>query len=162
MSALDWIFITVLFGSLMLGAWRGLIYEALAVLGWLAAFVMAQWFAPELGRKLPMAGAGEMLRYAAGFALIFVLTVLFGGVLAALARKFFAAIGLRPVDRALGAVFGLMRGVLLVFAITVVVQLTPLKSERWWLESMSASVSMAALKEIKPVLPPDFSKYLPA
>ena len=162
MPVLDWIFAAVLFVSLVLGAWRGLIYEVFSVLSWLAAFILAQWFAPDVAQKLPMTGAGEAVRYAAGFAVVFVLTVLMGGLIAALARKLFAAIGLQPADRSLGAAFGLLRGVLLLLAATVVVNMTPLKSEHWWQESVSAGIGMATLKGLKPILPQDFGKYLPS
>lgn len=148
--------------SLALGAWRGLIYEVLSAVSWLAAFILAQWFAPEVAQKLPMAEAGEAVRYAAGFALVFVVSILAGGLLAKLAQKLFAAVGLQPADRALGAAFGLLRGVVVVLAATVVIGMTPLKSGEWWQQSVGAGLSMAALKGLKPVLPEEFGKYLPS
>jgi membrane protein required for colicin V production len=162
MPTLDWIFLGVLLTSLLLGAWRGLVYEVLSVLSWLAAFVLAQWFAPDVAQRLPMAGSAEPVRYAAGFVLVFVLAVFAGGLLAALLKKLFAVVGLQPADRALGAVFGLLRGVVLLLAATVVVGMSPLKSSDWWQESMGAGLTMAALKGLKPVLPEEFGKYLPA
>jgi membrane protein required for colicin V production len=48
-AVLDWVFIAVLVASLMLGAWRGLVYEVLSVMSWIAAFVLAQWLAPDCG-----------------------------------------------------------------------------------------------------------------
>lgn len=161
-SVLDWIFIAVLVVSLALGAWRGFVYEVLALLSWIAAFVLAQWFAPELAPKLPLGGASAAVRYALAFVLIFVLGVFVGGLLAKLVKKLFAAVGLQPADRALGAAFGLLRGVILLLAVTVVVELTPLKSSPWWQESMGAGVSMAALRGLRPVLPQEFGKYLPS
>ena len=134
----------------------------LSALSWLAAFILAQWFAPEVAQKLPMAGAGEAVRYAAGFALVFVVSILAGGLLAKLAQKLFAAVGLQPADRALGAAFGLLRGVVVVLAATVVIGMTPLKSGEWWQQSVGAGLSMAALKGLKPVLPEEFGKYLPS
>ena len=162
MPTLDWIFLGVLLTSLLLGAWRGLVYEVLSVVSWLAAFVLAQWFAPDVAQRLPMAGSAEPVRYAAGFVLVFVLAVFTGGLLATLIKKLFAAVGLQPADRALGAVFGLLRGVVLLLAATVVVGMSPLKSSDWWQESMGAGLSMAALQGLKPVLPEEFGKYLPA
>jgi membrane protein required for colicin V production len=159
---LDWIFLGVLLTSLLLGAWRGLVYEVLSVVSWLAAFVLAQWFAPDVAQRLPMAGSAEPVRYAAGFVLVFVLAVFTGGLLATLIKKLFAAVGLQPADRALGAVFGLLRGVVLLLAATVVVGMSPLKSSDWWQESMGAGLTMAALQGLKPVLPEEFGKYLPA
>ena len=160
-AALDWIFALVLLASLALGAWRGLIYEVLSVLSWIAAFILAQWLAPEVALKLPMSGAGEAVRYAAGFALVFVVSVLAGGLLAALAKKLFTAVGLQPADRALGAAFGLVRGVVLLLAATVVIGMTPLQSGQWWQESVGAGMTLAALKGLKPVVPQEFGKYLP-
>ena len=108
-----------------------------------------------------MSGAGEAVRYAAGFALVFVVSVLAGGLLAALAKKLFTAVGLQPADRALGAAFGLVRGVVLLLAATVVIGMTPLQSGQWWQESVGAGMTLAALKGLKPVVPQEFGKYLP-
>lgn len=162
MPALDWIFALVLLASLAMGVWRGLVYEILSMLNWVAAFILAQWLAPQVVQHVPMSGAGESVRYAAGFAVVFVVAVFVGGLLALLARKLLAAAGLAPVDRTLGAAFGLVRGVVVLLAATVVVCLTPLKSGLWWQESTGASIGTAALKGLKPALPEQFAKYLPS
>lgn len=57
MTATDWFLLAVLGASLLLGAWRGLVFELMSMLGWVAAFVLAQWWAPELAPRLPMGGA---------------------------------------------------------------------------------------------------------
>ena len=44
-TALDWMFLLVLLASMVVGAWRGLVYEVILALGWVAAFVCAQWWA---------------------------------------------------------------------------------------------------------------------
>ena len=82
MPVVDWIFGAVLLASLVLGAWRGLVYEVLSVLSWGAAFVLAQWFAPDVGAQLPMTGATEIIRYAAGFVLVFIATLFTVGLVA--------------------------------------------------------------------------------
>ena len=43
MPVLDWVLLAVLLVSLLLGLWRGLVYEVLSVVSWIAAFVLAQW-----------------------------------------------------------------------------------------------------------------------
>jgi membrane protein required for colicin V production len=161
MAPLDWIVLAVLAGSLLLGAWRGLVYEVLSVLGWIAAFVAAQWFAVAVGEMLPLQGFGEAVRYACGFATVFIAALFACGLLAWLVKKAVEAIGLRPVDRTLGAAFGVVRGIVLVLALAVVVNLTPLKSAAWWNESKAAGVSTAALRGLRPVLPENFGQYLP-
>ncbi|MET0311875.1 MAG: CvpA family protein [Burkholderiaceae bacterium] len=161
MSATDWILAAVLAVSLVIGAWRGLVYELLSLAGWLLAFFVAQWFAPEVAGWLPMGQASEPLRYAAGFVVVFVATAFAAGLLSFLAKKLIEAVGLRPVDRTLGAAFGLVRGVVLLLALAVVVNMTQLQSGAWWQESRGAAVLTTVLRGLKPALPEEFARYLP-
>ena len=160
MTAVDWVLVGVLVFSMLLGAWRGLMYEVLSVLGWVVSFFVAQWFAPELAPRLPLQSAAEPVRYAAAFVLIFIASVFAAGLLAFLVKKLVAAVGLAPVDRVLGAALGVLRGVILLLAATVVIDMTALKTSDWWRESKGAPVLAATLKALKPVLPEQFAKYL--
>lgn len=161
MSALDWIFVAVLLASFVLGAWRGLVYEVLSVVSWGVAFVLAQWLAPDVGAELPMSGATEVVRYAVGFVLVFVATLFTVGLVAWGVKKLVESVGLRPVDRVLGAAFGLVRGVILLLAATVVMEMTPFKTSDWWQDAIGVEVSRTVLHGLKPMLPGDFGKYLP-
>ena len=162
MPALDWIFGAVLLVSMLLGAWRGLVFEVLSLLSWVAAFVMAQWLALDAAQYLPMGDSSDVMRYGAGFVLVFVATVLLGSLVAVVLKKLTTAVGLRPVDRALGAIFGSIRGVLLLLLATVLVGMTPMKSSPAWQASVGAGVAVAVLNGLRPVLPSDLDKFLPA
>ena len=161
LPVLDWIFIAVLVISLLVGAWRGLVYELLSLANWIVAFVLAQWFAPDMAHYLPLSNATEVVRYAAGFVVVFVIALFAGGLLAFLVGKLVAAVGLRPVDRVLGAAFGLARGVVVLLALTVVGGMTAVVKSPWWQESAGVGVATGVLKGLKPVLPEEFGKYLP-
>jgi membrane protein required for colicin V production len=161
MAALDWVFVAVLALSFLVGAWRGLVYEVLSVISWIAAFIVAQWLAPDAAGWLPVQRAPEAGRYAMGFIVVFIAVVFAGALLAWLIKKLIEAVGLRPVDRTLGAAFGLMRGAILLMAVAVVVNMSPARSAEWWTESKGAGLSLAALKGLKPVLPERFGQYLP-
>jgi hypothetical protein len=100
MAALDWIFVALLLASMLTGAWRGLVYEFLSLAGWVVAFVVAQWFAQDAAALLPIDEAQETVRYAAGFILVFIVTVFACGFLAWLGKKLVEAIGLRPAPDA--------------------------------------------------------------
>ena len=147
MAVLDWVFVAVLLASLVLGAWRGLVYEVLSLMSWIAAFVLAQWLAPDVASRLPMGSASEPVRYAAGFVVVLVAAAFAGGLIAWALKKLIEAIGLRPV--------------VLLLAAAVVVNMTPLKGGVWWQESAGAGVLTVALKGMKPVLPEEFGQYLP-
>ena len=162
MALLDWVVVAVLAASVVLGLWRGLVYEVLSVLNWVAAFVLAQWLAARAAELMPLGQTGESIRYAAGFVAVFVAALFVGGLLAWLTKKLVAAAGLAPVDRALGGLFGLVRGTVAVLALAVMVHLTGLKDNGWWTESMTAGVATAALRGLKPVVPERFGAYLPA
>ena len=161
MAAIDWILVAVLAASMLLGAWRGLVYEVLSVIGWIAAFLLAQWFAPDVAEKLPMQNSGETLRYAAAFVLVFIVSVFVAGLISALMKKIISVVGLRPVDRILGAIFGLFRGLIFLLAFSVVVHTTALQESDWWLESQAAPMLMTLLKGLRPMLPEKFGAYLP-
>ena len=162
MANTDWIFLAILGLSTVWGLWRGLASELLGLLSWVAAFVLAQWFGETAGSWLPLADAPELLRFSAGFVLVFVLAVVAGSVIAFVLKSALSAAGLGPVDRALGAVFGAGRGMLLLLVISAVVAMTPWREDPAWAESEAAAVADTVLRGLKPWLAPGFSKYLPA
>ena len=160
MTTVDWVMVGLLTFSMLLGAWRGLVYEVLSVLGWAASFYAAQWFAPKVAEWLPLQSTTETLRYAAAFVLVFIAAVFVAGFVSFLLKKLVDAIGLRPADRSLGAAFGLLRGVIILLAAAVVIDMTALKSSSWLQESKGAALLEATLKGLQPVLPQQFAKYL--
>ena len=149
----------------MLGAWRGLVYEVISLASWLAAFVCAKWFAPSVAAWLPLGGVGGTLRYAAGFVLVFVASVFGGGVLALALSGLVSAVGLKPMDRVLGALFGLTRGSVLLLTAVMLVGMTPLKNSVEWRGAQGVRWAEVALTWLKPVLPHGFEQdvehYLP-
>lgn len=152
----------VLLLSLIIGAWRGLVDELMSLAGWISAFVLAQWLAGDLARWLPVwREAAEQVRYALAFVLVFIASVFAAALLSWLLRKVVVGAGLRPADRSLGAMFGLMRGVLVLLALTVVVRLLGLHNEAWWQDSVATPVLDLLLAGIKPWLPLAVQAYLP-
>ena len=54
----------------------------------------------------------------------------------------------------------MLRGVIMLLAATVVMDMTALKSSPWWQESRGAQTLTAALTSLRPLLPEQFAKYL--
>jgi membrane protein required for colicin V production len=65
------------------------------------------------------------------------------------------------LDRALGALFGVVRGVLLLMLATVVVNMTAIKDSSVWRESVGAAMTETLLTSLKPVLPHELNRFLP-
>jgi membrane protein required for colicin V production len=161
-AVLDWVVVAGLAASVLLGLWRGLVFEVLSVLGWIAAFVLAQWLAPRAAAMMPLSRAGESVQYAAGFVVVFIAALFAAGLVAWLVKKVVEAAGLRPIDRLLGGVFGLARGAVAVLAVAVLVHLAKLQHDVWWTESVTAGAATTALRSLKPVVPERLGAYFPA
>ena len=161
LSAVDWILLAVLSLSLLLGLWRGIVQEVLSLAGWVAAFYVSQMYAPMAAAWLPMEGSSQMLRYAAGFVVVFVAVLVATVLVSWVVKKLVSAVGLGPLDRLLGSLFGLMRGVVILLAVTVFVGMTPMRETDGWKQAQGAQWLQQFLHVLKPVLPADFGKYLP-
>jgi membrane protein required for colicin V production len=152
----------VLLVSLVIGAWRGLVYELMSLAGWVAAFAVSQWLAQDVAEWLPVwREAAAPVRYAVAFVVVFVASVFAAGMVSWLLRKLVDSTGLRPADRALGALFGVVRGVLLLLVLTVLVHLLGMQREAWWQQSHLTPVLKVVLTGIQPLLPAAVQNFLP-
>ncbi|WP_066158008.1 CvpA family protein [Hydrogenophaga pseudoflava] len=160
MNAVDGLLLFVLLLSAVVGMWRGLVYEVLSLMVWVAAFLLAQAYAGDVARLLPLDGLSAALRIAVAFVLVFVASAFAGGFVAWLVKKMVTAVGLRPIDRVLGGVFGLLRGAVVLLAVAVVVGMTPLQSQQAWQTSAVAQVLGDSLQALRPLLPEPVARYL--
>ena len=138
LSAVDWILLAVLGLSLLLGLWRGIVQEVLSLAGWVVAFYVSQLYAPLAAAWLPMEGSSQMLRYAAGFVVVFIAVLVATVLVSWVVKKLVSAVGLGLLDRLLGSIFGLMRGVVILLAATVIVGMTPMRETEAWKQAQGA------------------------
>jgi membrane protein required for colicin V production len=160
LTAVDWMVVAVLGLSTLLGVWRGLVKELLSLVSWMAAFWVAQKYAGLASDWLPMSGSSPMLRFAAGFVVVFVSVLIVTALVAWLIRQLLSAVGLSGFDRLLGAVFGALRALVVLLAITVVVDMTPMRESEAWQQAHATPWLNWGLHVLKPVIPADFGKYI--
>ncbi|MDI9232304.1 CvpA family protein [Limnohabitans lacus] len=161
-SITDWALLGVLLASMVVGLWRGLVYEVLSLAGWVAAFFLAQWLATDVVAWVPFVqNAAPSVQYAVGYVLVFVGSLFVFALLSWLVKKLIESVGLRPVDRVLGGAFGLARGVVLLLAFTVVLQLTGLSQSDWWQSAKCPVWLDLTIQGLKPLMPESMSKFLP-
>lgn len=162
-SQIGWVdaaLIAVLVISVIVGVIRGFVFELLSLVGWVAAWFVAQWFAPQVAPYIPVGSIGSALNLGAAFAVVFVVALLVWAIAARLIRIVIHATPLSIVDRGLGAVFGLLRGVVLLLAVTVAVGLTPAGKSSAWHQSRGAGALAALLEGLMPLLPPQVAGHL--
>ena len=150
---LDWALVSVLALSMVVGLVRGFVFECLSLAGWVVAWFVAQWAAPWLGPHIALGSAGSALNLGLAFALAFIGALIVWALLARLVRLLIHATPLSVVDRLLGALFGLLRGAVLLLAVATVVALTPASQSNGWRTSEGARWLGQALATLKPLLP---------
>ena len=152
----------ILLLSMVVGVWRGLVHELMSLAGWVAAFFVAQWLAQDVEHWLPLwREAASQVRYALSFVLVFVASMFAAALVSWLLGKVVSTAGLKPVDRSLGGIFGLARGVVVLLVLAVVVHLLGMRSQDWWLDSRVTPVLSTLLAGLKPVLPQAMQAWLP-
>jgi membrane protein required for colicin V production len=161
LSWVDWALATVLAISIVVGLWRGLVFEVLSLAGWVAAYVAAQVLASSMAPLLPIGAAGGALNQAVAFALVFVLALIVWALASRLLRMVIHATPLQLLDRVLGGGFGLLRGAVLLLAVATVVSLTPAARSTGWQHSQGAAWLGVMLQGLKPVLPQSLAQHLP-
>ena len=161
MAAVDLFLLLLLLASVLLGVWRGLVHELFSIAGWVAAFLLAQSLAGWAGVRLPLDDFSEPLRYAAGFVTVFVVAAFGAGLLSWLISRLVGSIGLNPVDRVLGAGFGLLRGLVMLLALALVVNMTPFKQQEGWQASVGARSLDQGLYWLKGAMPDSLARYFP-
>ena len=152
MTWLDYAFVAVLALSTAWGAWRGLVREVISLAGWIAAFLVANLLAEPLANALPISNPD--LRMIVAFVAVFVVTLTLATLAAIALSKALKASGLRGLDRTLGGLFGVARGVLIALAFALVAGLTSFPQQTTWTASWSGPMLGRTVDQLKPWLPP--------
>jgi len=153
----DAVMLAVIVVSALLGAVRGLTLEVLSLAGWVVAWFAGLWLGPPLAPHLPIGGAGSALNGVAAFACAFVLVLVLWGLGARVVSALVGRTLLRPIDRGLGAVFGLLRGLVVLLAVATLFAFTPLGTADAWRDSVGAVWLNAMLRELMPLVSPELA-----
>ncbi|MGB2242077.1 MAG: CvpA family protein [Porticoccaceae bacterium] len=115
---------------------RGFVKEAMSLVIWVAAFVVAMTFSDAASLLLVNFIELASLRQLAAWGGLFVGTLLVGAMVNFLLGKLVTSTGLGGTDRTLGLVFGIFRGLLVVLALVIAMpKAIPVEQDPWWQES---------------------------
>jgi membrane protein required for colicin V production len=160
MNAFDWTIVAVVGMSMVFAFFRGVTRELIALLAWVLGFIAAVALTPLLGGMLPEIGNNPVFRYLIAFVVVFIACLVMGALIAWPLASVIRKAGLGFVDRFLGAVFGIARGVVLVMAFVLVAGLTTLPRLDWWQNAALAPPLTVAAMSFKPWLPPEWAQRL--
>jgi membrane protein required for colicin V production len=133
--AVDYIILAIIIVSAVMGLVRGLLRESIAVITWFLAIVLAWYFGSSLEPHLGGVLIGSPLRIWAARVIIFVGVLLLGGAIAVVLGHYVRVSMFAGMDKFLGCVFGLVRGVVIVGAFTICVQALRMDEEPSWKRS---------------------------
>jgi membrane protein required for colicin V production len=159
MNPLDWLLAVLLAYSVARAAMRGFFQEAFALGGLVLGFLFACWFYLGLAGHLAGLIATPSLAQLGAFLLILIATMIVAGLVGRLLRRTASAIGLGLVDRLFGAVFGLLRGMLLGVALLLAVTAF-LPTGHWLQESKLAPYFLGAAHAVSFGMPSELKRKL--
>lgn len=139
--------------SALVGLFRGLTFELLSLAGWFAAYFAATWASPFLAPWLPIGDPGSMLNLGVAFACAFLLVLVVWSLAARAVASLVRATPLRPLDRIMGALFGIARAGVVLLAVATLVSFTPAARTEAWSQSQGAAWLDAFLRELVPLWP---------
>lgn len=134
MNAADWIIVAVVALSTLLSLLRGFTREAISLLSWVAALVVARVLAPSLAALFANWIDNPETQEWAAFVSLFVLVLITGMLLAHMLGNAVKNSSLNMGDRLLGTAFGFVRGVLIV-VVAIAFSARSLADENWWMSS---------------------------
>ena len=135
MTGADVLILLVFLGSTLIGLLRGFVREAVSLAFWIVAIWAAWKFGPTVEPHLGGLLADPKIAPWVGRFVILMLVLLIGWVIGMLLSYFTRSMGLGPLDRAIGLLFGILRGMVLVGLMIIGGELLHLNQENWWQRS---------------------------
>jgi membrane protein required for colicin V production len=132
LTGVDVLILVVLLGSTVIGALRGFVREAVSVVFWILAVWGAWQYGPVVEPHLGGLLADPSIAPWVGRLVILVLILLMGWVAGMLLSYFTRSIGLGTLDRVIGVLFGVVRGMVLVGLMVIGGELLHMNQEDWW------------------------------
>jgi membrane protein required for colicin V production len=156
----DYVVLFVLASSVVISTMRGLVKEILSLLGWVAAFIVANAFGAKLAPMLPSVIPGEALRLIVAFIALFLGVRVLMGLLALAIGALIEASGLSLADRGLGGLFGLGRGIVIVLAGVILCGMTSIPQQAFWKDALLSPMAETGARTVKPFLPAAFARHV--
>ncbi|MCX7945516.1 MAG: CvpA family protein [Hydrogenophilus sp.] len=161
MNALDVAVVGVLALSVGVGVWRGFVVEFFSLLAWGTAIIMGWLWGEPVGAAV--AGgriANPYIQWLVGAVVLAFLVFVVSNLVRSLLVQFFRAVGLDNFDRFLGAFFGLVRGVAIVWLGAKVLLWLGAGNSVWWQEARTRPYLEEGIAQLATRLPaaPSFQK----
>ena len=159
MTEFDYAVLVFVILSVLLGWWRGMVYEVLSLLSWVTAYFVAKSWVNEFAPYMPEVLDSDALKSTAAFVSVFISTLILCGVAAWAINKLIKSFGLDwRTDGVAGAIFGFFRGWMLVLILVMLAGLTKLPQAPFWREALLSKPLQNVALVARDLLPGDLAK----
>ncbi len=146
MNQVDTAILIVIAISSVFGLWRGFVKEMLSLVSWIAALVVARLYSEPVAGLLENVIQSSSIRYVTAFSILFIIVMLLGTLINHFLNKVLAITGLKLLDRLLGALFGVTRGIVIVLVILFILRVFVSETE-WWQQSTLIPYGMSMIEQ---------------
>jgi membrane protein required for colicin V production len=146
--------------SAIIGLFRGFVREAFSLLTWIVAVAVSVHFSRDFADYFDTLISVPSARIAASFAVLFLITLLLGGLVNFLISELVEKTGLTGTDRLLGLLFGIARGMVVIAVLVVLAGLTPLPEDPWWNEASLIQPFESLAVWLRDQIPDSMAGYL--
>lgn len=153
----DWSIVGVCIVSMVVSMLRGFVREALALTAWGVAIWIAYAYAYPFSDYLIPHISTPSIRIAVTVIGVFVVVLLCSSMLRVMLLFVIQASGLRAIDHVLGAIFGLIRGMVIVVLMVVLLQKIHFSEDDWWKKSVLVPHVKKLVNEVPKHLPKKLS-----
>ena len=160
LTVFDYLVLFVLFCSILLSMFNGLVKEILSLCAWVAAFLVANAYGDPLAKLLPESVSGETMRLIVAYLALFIGVRLLMLLLSKVLEGLIKAGGLTVADRGLGGVFGLAKGIVIVLAGVLLCGMTAIPQQPLWRNALFSPLAETAARTVKPFLPVSFARHI--
>ncbi len=136
MGWIDWLLLAMVLFSCIAGLMRGLLRELIALATWIIEVWEAWHFSGLIEEHLSSSLQGGAVGRWVGRGLILLAVVLVGGAIGALVNHLMRLSIFSGTDRAFGALFGLLRGLVMLGLFVMLCHAVRLDGESWWHRSL--------------------------
>ena len=160
MNWVDYVISGVVLFSSGVSVIRGFIKDFLSLISWVISIWVALVFHNDLATLLIDYVTTQSIRLFTSFFTLFVVTLIFGALVNNLISRLVRDTFLTEIDKSLGAIFGLLRGMVIVTILALLASITAIPLESWWQNSLLIRYFEHMAIWAKSFFPKDIAKYV--
>lgn len=161
MSGIDLAVLIIILVSALVSLVRGFVREFVSLATWLVAILVTVFFTSRFATLLPRETIeSATARTALSAAVLFIGCMMIGSLVSWLVGKLVEGKRIGLLDRILGVLFGLARGLLIVALLVLAANLVPtIKQETWWRTSLLLPRFQVVARFIHDRLPDELAQH---